>query len=135
VLFLVALRPVLEQYAAHDARAEAAQAAATAEQPSKALAITPLAFPTIVTPYGVAVLILLIALGPNHTIGILAVAAAVLAVDLLAMLGADRILKTPFVGTLLLIVGMVLGILQVALGIQTAAEGVRLLGLMGAGAG
>ena len=53
----------------------------------------------------------------------------------LAMLGADRILKTPFVGTLLLIVGMVLGILQVALGIQTAAEGVRLLGLAGAAAG
>ena len=135
VLFLVALRPVLEQYAGHDARAEAAQTAATSEHPSKALAITPLAFPTIVTPYGVAVLILLMALGANRAIGILAVTAAVLGVDLLAMLGADRILRTPFVRTLLLIIGMVLGILQVALGIQTAAAGVRLLGLAGAGAG
>ena len=53
----------------------------------------------------------------------------------LAMLGADRILKTPFVGTLLLIVGMVLGILRVALGIQAAAEGARVLGLVGSGAG
>jgi len=51
------------------------------------------------------------------------------------MLAADRILSTPFVRTLLLIIGMVLGILQVALGIQTAAAGVRLLGLAGAGAG
>ena len=82
-----------------------------------------------------AVLILLMALGANHVIGILAVTAAVLVVDLLAMLGADRILSTPFVRTLLLIVGMVLGILQVALGIQTAAAGVRLLGLVGPGAG
>ena len=127
VLFLVALRPVLEQYAARDTRAEAADKAATSELPIRALAITPLAFPTIVTPYGVAVLIMLMALRPDHVFGILSVAAAVLMVDLLAMLSADRILKTPFVGTALLIVGMVLGILQVALGIQAAADGIRLL--------
>jgi len=127
VLFLVALRPVLEQYAARDTRAEAADKAATSELPIRALAITPLAFPTIVTPYGVAVVIMLMALRPDHALGIASVAGAVLVVDLLAMLSADRILKTPFVGTALLIVGMVLGILQVALGIQAASDGIRLL--------
>src|SRR5688572_10498511 len=83
-----ALLLVLEQYAARDARSEAAQTASTSERPLRALAITPLAFPTIVTPYGVAVLIMLMALRPDHAFGILAVAAAVLVVDLVAMLAA-----------------------------------------------
>ena len=102
---------------------------------SKTLAITPLAFPTIVTPYGVAVLILLMALGANRVIGILAVAAAVLVVDLLAKLRRRPNSQhavcpdpAPDHGN---------GPRHPAGRVrhQTAAAGVRLLGLAGAGAG
>jgi multiple antibiotic resistance protein len=135
ILFLVALQPVLAGYKPREPRAEAT-AAATASAPSVSeLALSPLAFPTIVTPYGLAVLILLIALYPLSAGGlsILGVAGFVLALDLLAMLSADLIAKTRFFTPGLGIVGSVMGILQVALGVQAVVDGLRLLGVVGAG--
>jgi multiple antibiotic resistance protein len=135
VLFLVALKPVLEQYEPKEARTpKAAEAVAAEHLPASKLAIWPLAFPTIVTPYGVAVLILMMTLRATQTsiaLEILGVAAAVLVLNLLAMLSAERILRTPFVATTLIIVGMVLSILQVALGIQAILGAVPLLRLAG----
>jgi len=136
VLFLVALKPVLEQYEPHQAHAEsAATGAASAAMPVSKLAIWPLAFPTIVTPYGVAVLILIITLQPGHMLEVLGVAVAVLALDYLAMLTAHRIVTAAFVATALGIVGMVLGILQVALGVQAMLGALPLLGLTGVATG
>ena len=68
-------------------------------------------------------------------IPILGVVAFVLLLNLLAMLFADRILKAPFVAPALGIVGAVLGVLQIALGVQAAVVGLRILGIVGAGAG
>jgi multiple antibiotic resistance protein len=136
VLFLIALRSVLDQYTPQES-AEGPAQPATPPHASK-LAFSPVAFPTIITPYGIAVLVILVTLREGDTVGlmqIVSVMAVVLVLDLLAMLFADRILKTRFVAPVLGIVGVVLGILQVALGVQTAATGLRLLVIFGSGAG
>ena len=137
VLFLVALQPVLAQYDSHDS--QPATPDSDGAPPSvSSMAFTPLAFPTIVTPYGIAILIMLVALradDPAIAPRLLGVTAAVLVLDLLAMLGAERILKTPFVKPLLGIVGAVVGVLQVALGVQAIVAGLRLLGIVSAGPG
>lgn len=124
VLFLVALRPLLEQFGQR-APVEGAEPSA---KPS-ALAFSPLAFPTIVTPYGIATLIVLVKLraGTTTLAEILGVTALILVLDLLAMLFAERILKTPVVASALAIVGSVMGVLQVALGIQIVVLALRLL--------
>ena len=53
---------------------------------------------TIITPYGAALLILLMSLRSGQTtilLGIIGIAGLVLVLDLVAMLTADRILTTP----------------------------------------
>jgi multiple antibiotic resistance protein len=135
ILFLVALQPVLAGYKQREPRVEST-ATATVPAPSLSeLAFSPLAFPTIVAPYGIAVLILLVTLYPLSAGGlqILGVAAFVLALDLLAMLSADLIAKTTFITSGLDIVGSVMGILQLALGVQAVMDGLRLLRVVGAG--
>ena len=59
--------------------------------------------------------------------------AFLLALDLLAMLGGGLILKAPLVALALSIVGSVMGVLQVALGIQAVSDGLRMLRIVGAG--
>lgn len=134
LLFLVALRAVLDQYGPRTSRPEAGGSDRAAAEPASKLAISPLAFPTIVTPWGLAVLIILVTLRtgvPTLALQLLGVTVAVLAVNFLAMLGAERILRTPFVGTMLGTVGMVLAILQVALGVQAIVGALPMLGLAG----
>jgi multiple antibiotic resistance protein len=138
VLFLVALRSVLDQYAPQEAPEAAPKAPIMPAQKASRLAFSPVAFPTIITPYGIAILVVLVTLREGDTAGLMEIAgvtAVVLVLDLLAMLFADRILKTPFVAPVLGIVGVVLGILQVALGVQAAATGLRLLVIFGTGTG
>ena len=136
VLFLVALQLVMQQYAPHHQGAKDADQSAspaTAASPA-ALAFAPLAFPTIVTPYGVALLILMVTMRagrPAIILEIVGLAALVLALDLVAMLTADRILTTRFVRPALVILGSVLSVLQVALGVQIIIESIRLLRLTG----
>ena len=60
ILFLVALKNLLQQFQMH---ADADQPAAPA--PSMKVALMPLAFPTIVTPYGIAALVVLMAVSPD----------------------------------------------------------------------
>jgi multiple antibiotic resistance protein len=133
VLFLVALRPVLEQYAPREPQPEAPGPAAPPAPPSSALAFSPLAFPTIITPYGIAVLLRVVTLRPDNILQILGVAAVVLVLDLLAMLSADRILKTLLLGSALGIVGSVMAVLQIALGVQAVVDALHLLGAVGGG--
>jgi multiple antibiotic resistance protein len=123
VLFLVALKPILEQFAPDK------------PAPDPAVDVPPpspmqLAFPTIVTPYGIAILIVLVTLHDDSSsfIQILGVTVFILLLDLLAMLFADRILKTPFVAIALGIIGVVMGVLQVALGVSACVLALRLLG-------
>ena len=133
ILFLVALRVVMEQYDPHEQAEKADHASAIGRTPSPgALAFSPLAFPTIITPYGAALLILLMSLRsgqPEVLVKIIAIAVLVLVLDLVAMLTADRILTTPAVRPTLGILGSVLSVLQVALGVQAVVEALQLLGV------
>jgi small neutral amino acid transporter SnatA (MarC family) len=125
ILVLVALRPILAGYGprASDPPRRGLPANATE------LAFSPLAFPTIITPYGLALLVLLFTLYPISSGGmlVLATAALVLTLDLIAMLAADRIAKIPLIDPGLNILGCVMNVLLVALGAQAAADGFRLI--------
>lgn len=121
VLFLVALQNILRQFTLPP-RSQGEAAA-----PTLSIATTPIAFPTIVTPYGIAALIVFIAVSPDWE-GRLVIAVILLAImllNLLAMLLARHILR--FLGVFLQIVGAVLGIIQVALGLQIILSSVDIL--------
>ena len=122
VLFMVALKTVLEQFEPRE------KDVAPAEMGPEPSAMS-LAFPTIVTPYGTAVLIVLVTLRSSDTTiaHVLGVAVFILLLDWLAMLFAERILKRPFLAVLLRIVGAVMAVLQVALGVEMIKDAVRLL--------
>ncbi|MBW0368095.1 MarC family protein [Ensifer adhaerens] len=114
ILFLVALRTILHQSGSPDDHSSASGRA-----PDLKLALTPLAFPTIVTPYGIAAVIVFATLAGNRQAEGLTVAAIVLlilALDWLAMLFAETILK--WIGTSLQVLAVVLGVTQAALGLQ-----------------
>jgi len=122
VLLLVALQNILAQYGAptpegHD------------EGKRRGLALSPLAFPYIVTPYGIAALILLMAAsGPERDALIFSIFLAVMALNLVFMWFARPILK--YLDGVLQILGAVFGVLQVALALQFILSAGYLLGLM-----
>ena len=125
ILFLVALRQVLQQYAPSPVTE-----AREPEQSLAAIAIR-LAFPTIVTPYGIAAVIILLSVSPDagYTMGVAAALIGVMVLNLLAMLYARPILKT--IGIMpLQIVGTVLSVMQVALGVQMILGGLRMIGIL-----
>lgn len=125
ILFLVALRQVLQQYA------PAAEVEARPSDSALATAAVRLAFPTIVTPYGIATLIIILSISPNtrYMIGVASALIGVMTLNLLAMFYARSILK--LVGTMpLQIVGTVLSVLQVALGVQMIVGGFRIIGIL-----
>jgi multiple antibiotic resistance protein len=108
-------------------RAPAAAGSAAPPPPAPGIALSPIAFPSIVTPHGVGVLIIFVAYAPQASVKatILAVALAIMALDLLAMLFASALMRA--IGTVpLTILGAVFGVLQVALGIEMIASGIAL---------
>lgn len=124
VLFLVALQTVLEQFKRTDAPAPAGP------KPSLHLAFNPLAFPTIVTPYGIAAMIIFVCLvegDPPAQLTIAGVVLLILALNWLAMLYAHVILK--YAGTVLQVFAVVLGVTQVALGLHIMLRALSAIGL------
>jgi multiple antibiotic resistance protein len=125
VLFLVALKNLLAQFEAHpDAgRPDAAP-------PELKVAVTPLAFPTIVTPYGIAALVVLMALSPTAqgrwVVG--GIVVAIMLANLVIMMLARRIL--PAMAIVLPILGAVLGVVQVALGLQIINNALTTMGVL-----
>ena len=97
--------------------------------PPHQLAVTPLAFPSIVTPRAVGVLTIFVAFfsSPADKLAVLAVAVLMLILDCAGMRSA-RWFMTTIGMTPLLVLGAVFGVLQVALGVQMMADGFRLLG-------
>jgi multiple antibiotic resistance protein len=93
------------------------------EPPTLAHAFSPLAFPTIVTPYGIAAVIILIALAPTTEIRLMVAGVVyfILFLDWLAMLVAHIVVR--WFSPLLLLLGVVLGVTQVALGLQLMLGG------------
>lgn len=125
ILFLVALQMVMQIYPS-SSRHEA-----TPPIPALAMAVSPLSFPTIVTPYGIAILIILMATAQDATrqMGIISALVAIMILNLLAMLFAHTILK--FIGVITLqILGSVLGVLQVALGIEMILQTLIKMGVI-----
>ena len=135
ILFLVALRLVLQQYEPPKPPTEVLPT--TPAPAASALAFFPLAFPTIATPYGVGVLVVLLRLRESSAVvaEILGLTAVVLVLDLLAMLFQDRILKTRIVGSAVAIAGAVMGVLQIALAVEVMVFALRRLGVIATGVG
>jgi multiple antibiotic resistance protein len=127
ILFLVALKNVLDQFEAHEPPTEEVKAPPA---PAMKVALMPVAFPAIVTPYGIAALIVLLAFSDSQQ-GRLAIAGAVVAImvlNLIVMLVARRLaIVLAFV---LPILGAVLGVVQVALGLQIINNALQMLGVL-----
>jgi multiple antibiotic resistance protein len=124
VLLLVALHKLLRQYDPLE------EAPPKTTPPKIGIAFSPLAFPTIITPYGIAGLILALAASPSVREDVLIVVAfaAIMLLDLLGMFFAQPILK--YGGPALRVIGSVLGVLQVALSFQILLKGAAVLGLL-----
>jgi multiple antibiotic resistance protein len=115
LLFVVALRRLLDLYASHPAD--------DASTPTLAMATAPLAFPNIVTPYGLAIAVTLLTLAPEARWQILGCMTAVIVLDYLAMLFAKPVIKV--LGLPLALLGVVLGVLQIALSLQIVIFAIR----------
>jgi multiple antibiotic resistance protein len=125
VLFLVALTQVLQQYAS-----PSPEAIAAGDGPGHAADAARIAFPTVVTPYGIAVVIIVLATSPGlaYGIAVIAILLGVMLLNLLAMLYARQILGT--IGIMpLQVLGAVLSVLQVALGVQMILWALAMLGI------
>jgi multiple antibiotic resistance protein len=124
ILFMVALRTVLEQSIPQ------ARLKQEAISPGTDFALSPLAFPIIVTPHGIAAVIVFAALAQDDMSAKLTVASIVLVIlflDWLAMLFADAILK--WTGTALQVFTVVLGVTQIALGLQIITHSLSMVGV------
>ncbi len=127
ILFLVALIAIIQQF--HHSTPTPEDEKKTA--PTLKMALTPLAFPTIVTPYGIATLIVFLALTPDVNsrliIGIMVFGIMVL--NLIFMLVTRFISQKIFqlLGILLLILASVLGVVQVALGLKIISKSIGIL--------
>jgi small neutral amino acid transporter SnatA (MarC family) len=122
VFLLVGLRQILEQYEpphAPDANMPALPASPTA-------AALKLLFPMVLTPFGIAAVIVLLALSTEsgRTAIIIGMVVVVMLLNLVAMLFARKILVGATI-VVLQILGAVLGILQAGLAVQIILRGLR----------
>lgn len=118
IVTLTALLPIV------GGGSKAPAAPAGAQTPAQ-LAVSPLAFPVMVSPRAVAVLIIFVAYFPDNggKLTVLGLAALMLALNLLGMRYAQWFMAK--VGmTPLLVLGAVFGVLQVALGVEMMADGI-----------
>jgi len=126
VLFLVALRTVLQQSAGTPT------SASLAAQPLELKsAFAPLAFPTIVTPYGIAAVIVFATLAADRKDAefmVVGMVLLILALDWIAMLFAVPILQR--IGTALQVFAVVLGVTQIALGLQVILHSLCTIGVL-----
>jgi len=111
ILFLVALLNIIQQFKPTE------PSAVNDKIPALSIAVSPVAFPIIVTPYGIAAVIVFVALSPdlNGKVTVLAMATGIMFLNLIVMLFARNIFK-PLTVMILSILGAILGIIQVALG-------------------
>ena len=111
ILFLVALTNVIQQYS---------PATTKEDQPTPTIlmALNPLAFPVIVTPYGIAAVIVFMTISPGlqEKLIIGAIVIGIMVLNLITMMLTRYIGKILFL--FLSILGSVLGVVQVALGLM-----------------
>ena len=124
IFFLVGLGLVLEQYKP--------PATAPPTLPAEPMAAAMrIAFPSVVTSYGIAALIVLLSNSRGHgrTAAIVGLVLAIMVLNLLAMLYARRIMGGAVVVGMQ-ILGAVLGVLQVGLALEMMLRGLRDLGVL-----
>lgn len=114
ILLLTALRSIFGT--------KGAQAPPAGEPPSMAVALSPLAIPCIVTPVGVAVVIIFATYFPAARMEIFMVVLAILAANLLAMLLSGAFMRSIGMAPLL-VLGSVFGVLQAAMGVEFLTSG------------
>lgn len=121
ILFLVALLNVIQQFA------PAATHAENTTVPTLAMAMNPLAFPTIVTPYGIAAVIVFMAIFPDTenklTLG--GIMVGIMLLNLIIMLISHKANK--FLSMILPILGAILGVVQVSLGLMIIFNQLKVL--------
>ena len=129
IFLLVALRQLLEQY--EPPHASGTTAPASPSTPTAAA--LKLLFPVVLTPYGIATVIVLLSASSDtaRTEIILALIAGIMIINLVAMLFARRILVGVAI-IVLQILGGVLGILQAGLAIEFILRGLRELKIVSA---
>jgi multiple antibiotic resistance protein len=110
ILFLVALLNVIKQFDSHPENKD------FEVSPTLDMAMNPLAFPAIVTPYGIAALIVFLALSPdlNSKLTVAAILLGIMVLNLAVMLLSRHIFKP--LALILALLGVILGVIQVALG-------------------
>jgi multiple antibiotic resistance protein len=113
ILFLVAVLNVIRQFNMTEPHDKTNQV-----PPDLSIAINPLAFPTIVTPYGIAAVIVFLALSPDlqTKLAVGAVVMGIMAMNLFFMIFSKVLFK--FLAFVLPLLAAILGVLQVALGLQ-----------------
>lgn len=115
VFLLVALRLVLNQYEP--------QAPPPSGPPTKPNGLR-FAFPHVVTPYGIAAVIIFMTTGDSRrTLGLIVLIVAIMLLNLLAMLFVRPILRT--LGLPLQVLAAVLGVVQIALAVQIILTALR----------
>jgi multiple antibiotic resistance protein len=121
VLAVVACQTILEQFQPNQT--------IEADPLPLDVAVVRLAFPIVITPYGIAAVIIFTAIAPDTwtKITVMAMALGVLLLDLIAMLFARPLLK--WLGAPLLIMGVVLAIIQLAIGVQIVLRNLAALGV------
>lgn len=126
IFFLVALKQLLAGY-----EPPHAPVAPPPLPPKPVAAAATLLFPVVLTPYGIAAVIVLLASNREaERIGlIVGLLVLVMVLNLLAMLYAHRILTGPTM-IVLQILGAILGVLQVGLAIEFMVYGLRGLGVL-----
>jgi multiple antibiotic resistance protein len=121
LLFLVALNIVMTQYAPQTT-------VHPPEKPTLNLAVSPLAFPTILPPFGIAIALTMMVMSKQigiNPILILGLLMAVMGLNLVCMLAARFILAIIRPVTLR-ILGFTLGVMQLALGIEFILYGIEI---------
>lgn len=130
LLLLVALKPLLEIQSPL-AKAPAGPQAGAPLPAMTELAFSPLAFPMIIPPFGLAIIILLLTLSQER--GAMAAVSVlilfVLVLDFLAMVFADSIMRLSALKHVLRILGTIICVLQVSLAVQAIADSSRTLNI------
>lgn len=126
ILFLIALESIRDQYAP-----DQSPPLAGGENTSIRRMAFKLAFPYVVSPYGVAVVILVLTSRPDSVpiAPIIAMLAGIMLLNLIVMLNAQAIARSAYIAPAFAVVGAVLGVLQAALGVQAVLSGLRLAGI------
>jgi multiple antibiotic resistance protein len=121
ILFLVALLTIIKQFGTASAIEERNIV------PTLNMALSPLAFPTIVTPYGIAAIIVFLALSPDMSskLYVGAIVLAIMALNLILMLITRHIYR--YLAVILSLLGAILGIVQVAVGLMIIYNQFRIL--------